>query len=89
MYRISLPKLTTLPIGKYYTYNCSNYNDTHVLRLVSRFVSVGIANRILSFFESWEHIACEKLVYVCMYMYTQYSDSVNFQVMTITQRDQH
>ena len=26
---------------------------------------------------------------ICMYMYTQYSDSVNFQVMTITQRDQH
>ena len=26
---------------------------------------------------------------LCMYMYTQYSDSVNFQVMTITQRDQH
>ena len=26
-------------------------------------------------------------MYVCMY--TQYSDSVNFQVMTITQRDQH
>ena len=24
-----------------------------------------------------------------MYMYTQYSDSVNFQVLTITQRDQH
>ena len=28
-------------------------------------------------------------VYVYVYMYTQYSDSVNFQVMTITQRDQH
>ena len=28
-----------------------------------------------------------KSMYVCMY--TQYSDSVNFQVMTITQRDQH
>ena len=26
-------------------------------------------------------------VYVCMY--TQYSDSVNFQVLTTTQRDQH
>ena len=26
---------------------------------------------------------------VCICMYTQYSDSVNFQVMTITQRDQH
>ena len=25
----------------------------------------------------------------CICMYTQYSDSVNFQVMTITQRDQH
>ena len=24
-----------------------------------------------------------------LYMYTQYSDSVNFQVLTITQRDQH
>ena len=28
-------------------------------------------------------------VVVCLYMYTQYSDSINFQVMTITQRDQH
>ena len=31
-----------------------------------------------------KHFLC---MYVCMY--TQYSDSVNFQVMTITQRDQH
>ena len=28
-------------------------------------------------------------VHLYVYMYTQYSDSVNFQVMTITQRDQH
>ena len=41
----------------------------------------------MSFVRSALHAVNKKLDNV--YTYTQYSDSVNFQVMTITQRDQH